>query len=106
MRMRRTAIGIGTVGVIAALAAVVGARGGGGTAGAPPEFDLSWHTIDGGGVMRSTGGDFERYTPTSPSSSPAKATPRVRDRPSVALARPGEPAGRTSTSRSERTASP
>lgn len=23
------------------------------------EFDLSWHTIDGGGVMRSTGGDFE-----------------------------------------------
>ena len=23
------------------------------------EFDLSWHSIDGGGVMRSTGGDFE-----------------------------------------------
>mgnify|MGYP001585758686 CR=1 FL=1 len=58
MRMRRTAIGLGIVGVIAALAAVVGARGGG-TAGAPPEFDLSWHTVDGGGVMRSTGGDFE-----------------------------------------------
>ena len=57
MRMRRTAIGLGAVGVIAALAAVVGARGGG-TAGAPV-FDLSWHTVDGGGVMRSTGGDFE-----------------------------------------------
>ncbi|MBI1827346.1 MAG: hypothetical protein HYR83_13275 [Planctomycetes bacterium] len=22
-------------------------------------FDLTWHSIDGGGVMRSTGGDFE-----------------------------------------------
>ena len=22
-------------------------------------YDLTWHTIDGGGVMRSTGGDFE-----------------------------------------------
>lgn len=22
-------------------------------------FDLSWHSIDGGGVVRSTGGDFE-----------------------------------------------
>jgi len=52
--MRRTAIGLGAVGVIAALAAVVGARGGDGTAGGPPEFDLSWHTVDGGGVMRST----------------------------------------------------
>ena len=58
MRMRRTAIGLGTVGVIAALAAVVGARGGGDPAGAP-NFDLSWHIVDGGGVMRSTGGDFE-----------------------------------------------
>ena len=58
MRMRRTAIGLGIVGVIATVATVVGARGGGGTAGAP-EFDLSWHTVDGGGVMRSTGGDFE-----------------------------------------------
>ena len=27
--------------------------------GPPAEFDLSWHSIDGGGVMRSTGGDFE-----------------------------------------------
>lgn len=27
--------------------------------GPPAEFDLSWHTIDGGGVMRSTGGAFE-----------------------------------------------
>ncbi len=44
--------------MIAALAAVVGARGGGSPAGAP-EFDLTWHTVDGGGVMRSTGGDFE-----------------------------------------------
>jgi len=24
-----------------------------------PTYDLTWHTIDGGGVMRSTGGDFE-----------------------------------------------
>lgn len=24
-----------------------------------PDYDLSWHTIDGGGVMFSTGGDFE-----------------------------------------------
>ena len=23
------------------------------------EFDLSWHSMDGGGAMRSTGGDFE-----------------------------------------------
>jgi hypothetical protein len=23
------------------------------------EFEISWHTIDSGGVMRSTGGDFE-----------------------------------------------
>src|SRR3990172_8848829 len=59
MRMGRMAIGLGTVGVIAALAAVVGARSGGGTGGATDEFDLSWYTIDGGGVMRSTGGDFE-----------------------------------------------
>ena len=26
---------------------------------AGPDFELSRHTIDGGGVMRSTGGDFE-----------------------------------------------
>src|SRR5262245_58150211 len=25
----------------------------------PPEFDLSWHTIDGGGATFSTGGGFE-----------------------------------------------
>jgi hypothetical protein len=43
---------------LAAAAAVVGARAGANTAGGP-EFDLSWFTIDGGGVMRSTGGDFE-----------------------------------------------
>ena len=24
-----------------------------------PVYDLTWHTIDGGGVMRSTGGNFE-----------------------------------------------
>jgi len=58
MRLRRAAIGLGAVGVIAALAAVVGARGGG-TAGVTTDFDLTWHTVDGGGVMRSTGGDFE-----------------------------------------------
>lgn len=29
------------------------------TAVTADEFDLSWHSIDGGGVMRSTGGDFE-----------------------------------------------
>ena len=23
------------------------------------DFDLSWHSIDGGGVIKSTGGDFE-----------------------------------------------
>ncbi len=27
--------------------------------GPPATFDLSWNSIDGGGVMRSTGGDFE-----------------------------------------------
>ncbi len=29
------------------------------TAAGPPEYDLTWHTIDGGGVMFSTGGEFE-----------------------------------------------
>ncbi len=58
MRSRRMVLALGGVGVIAVLAAVVGAGDDGGAAGAP-EFDLSWHTIDGGGVMRSTGGDFE-----------------------------------------------
>ena len=24
-----------------------------------PTYDLTWHTIDGGGVMRSTGGNFD-----------------------------------------------
>lgn len=57
MRMRRLVLALGGVGVIAVLAAVVGARDGG-TAGGP-EFDLTWHTVDGGGVMRSTGGNFE-----------------------------------------------
>lgn len=28
-------------------------------AGGPPFYDLTWHTIDGGGVMFSTGGDLE-----------------------------------------------
>jgi hypothetical protein len=57
--MRRTAIGLGIAGVIATVATVVGARGGGDTAAVLPDYDLSWHTIDGGGVMRSTGGNFE-----------------------------------------------
>ncbi len=52
MRLRRTAIGVGAAGVIAAVAVVVGAGG-------DPDFDINWHTIDGGGLMRSTGGDFE-----------------------------------------------
>lgn len=56
--MRRTTLAWGAMGALALVVAVVGARAGGGPAGAP-QFDLSWHTIDGGGVMRSTGGDFE-----------------------------------------------
>jgi Dockerin type I domain len=59
MRRRRMVLALGGAGVIAALVAVVGARGGGGMAAVLPDFDLSWHTVDGGGVMRSTGGDFE-----------------------------------------------
>ncbi len=58
MRMRHVALAIGAVGLVAAIGAVVSARAGGEPAGAPV-YDLSWHTIDGGGVMRSTGGDFE-----------------------------------------------
>ena len=27
--------------------------------GLGPDYDLSWHSVDGGGVMFSTGGDFE-----------------------------------------------
>jgi hypothetical protein len=29
------------------------------TATGPPDYDLSWFTVDGGGVMFSTGGEFE-----------------------------------------------
>ena len=59
MRRRRMVLALGGACVIAALVAVVGARGGGDTAAVLPDYDLSWHTIDGGGVMRSTGGAFE-----------------------------------------------
>jgi len=38
--------GLGTLVLAASVAAAV-------------EYDLSWHTIDGGGAMRSTGGAFE-----------------------------------------------
>ena len=59
MRIQRMALALGVIGAITAIGIVVAARAGGETAGVPPEFDLSWFTIDGGGVMRSTGGDFE-----------------------------------------------
>jgi len=55
MRMK-TMLVLGIVVAAAGVAAVVGARAGGRTAG-PPDFDLSWHTIDGGGIMRSTSAD-------------------------------------------------
>jgi hypothetical protein len=29
------------------------------TAAGLPDYELSWHTVDGGGIMFSTGGDFE-----------------------------------------------
>lgn len=29
------------------------------TAAGPPDYDLSWHSVDGGGVTFSTGGEFE-----------------------------------------------
>src|SRR3990172_7296677 len=54
MRKRLMTMGLANGGVLAAAIAVVVAAGAGG-----PEFDLSWYTIDGGGEMRSTGGDFE-----------------------------------------------
>lgn len=58
--MRGTTITMSAAGTLALLAAVMGAKTGvGQTAGGAPEFDLTWHTIDGGGIMRSTGGDFE-----------------------------------------------
>ncbi len=58
MRRRRMVLALGGAGVIAALVAVVGARGGGGTAAVLPDFDLSWHTIDGGGATFSAGGGY------------------------------------------------
>lgn len=42
-------IAISVLTIIAALAAQFGSE----------DFDLSWNTIDGGGAMQSTGGDFE-----------------------------------------------
>jgi len=51
--MRQMKHGVGRItGVMAVAVAAV-------WAGEPAEFDLTWHTIDGGGIMRSTGGDFE-----------------------------------------------
>lgn len=37
---------------------VLGLSAGGSISGGPQEYDLSWHTIDGGGVLGSTEGDF------------------------------------------------
>jgi len=57
--MRRTTMTLTTAGGLALIAALVGAKTGVSQTAGAPEFDLSWNTIDGGGVMRSTGGDFE-----------------------------------------------
>ncbi len=58
----RKIAGFGAVIGVASLLSPVGSgnsladpSGGGG----PADYDLSWHTIDGGGAMRSTGDDYE-----------------------------------------------
>ena len=57
--MRKTTWVLGSVGVMSLIAAVIGAKTGEAQVAGTPTYDLTWHTIDGGGVMRSTGGDFE-----------------------------------------------
>ena len=57
--MRRTTVTLSAVAALALIAALFGAKPGVGQTAGEAEFDLTWHTIDGGGVMRSTGGDFE-----------------------------------------------
>ena len=48
--MKRTTLTVSAVGGLALIAAVIGAKTGvGQTAGGAPQFDLTWHTIDGGG---------------------------------------------------------
>lgn len=57
--MRKATWVLGSVGVMSLIAAVIGAKTGEAQIAGDPAYDLTWHTIDGGGVMRSTGGDFE-----------------------------------------------
>ena len=53
MFRNKTILGSGmAISVLTGIAALAGYLGG-------EEFDLSWNTIDGGGAMQSTGGDFE-----------------------------------------------
>ncbi len=53
-------VGLGILlGVIALMPLALGQSGGGSPAMRGTEYDLTWHTVDGGGVMFSTGGDFE-----------------------------------------------
>lgn len=53
MLKNKTILGSGiAISVLTGIAALAAYFGG-------EDFDLSWNTIDGGGVMQSTGGDFE-----------------------------------------------
>jgi len=54
---RAAGVGVLLAGVCLLLPALGGTGGGAGARG--PDFDLSWHTVDGGGGMASTGGDYE-----------------------------------------------
>ncbi len=57
---RLTAIGILSSALCLGLLAFGQSRGTNSpTAAGLPEYDLTWHTIDGGGAMFSTGGDLE-----------------------------------------------
>lgn len=58
MRLCRTSRRLGTAGVLLAAATAIGLRSAAAPAGGPTA-DLTWNTVDGGGVMRSTGGNFE-----------------------------------------------